>query len=374
MQFRVEMTAESARAGLLETSRGNIETPVFMPVGTVGTVKGISPATLADEIGAQIILGNTYHLYLRPGTQVLEEFGGLHRFAGWERPMLTDSGGFQVFSLSGTRSLDKDGVMFQSHLDGSSHRFTPENVVEMQRSIGADIMMVLDECPAADVSDAYARESLNLTIDWAKRCKSRFQETEPKYGHPQYLFGIVQGVVSRLLRRESAERTVEIGFDGYAIGGLSVGEEASVMYEMVEVSTATLPVDKPRYLMGVGTPENLLECIERGIDMFDCVMPTRNGRNGMLFTTEGIVNIRNLKWAVSDEPVDPGLQTYASRHFSKGYLRHLFQANEILGLMIASVQNLSFYAHLMREARQAIVEGRYQKWKSALLPKITRRL
>ncbi|MFV1980588.1 MAG: tRNA guanosine(34) transglycosylase Tgt [Rhodothermia bacterium] len=374
MKYSVQAQDGIARAGILETSRGTVETPVFMPVGTVGSVKGVSPRILSDEIGVRLILGNTYHLYLRPGIDVLEHFGGLHPFAGWNGPMLTDSGGFQVFSLSGRRSLDEDGVTFRSHLDGSSHRFTPENVVDMQRSIGADIVMVLDECPAADVSDAYARSSLDLTVNWAKRCKKRFKETEPKYGHPQYLFGIVQGVVNPQLRRESARLTVDIGFDGYAIGGLSVGEQAHVMYEMVEVSTASLPIDKPRYLMGVGTPENMLECVERGIDMFDCVMPTRNGRNGMLFTTEGIVNIRNRKWEKSGEQIDPGLDGYASRNFSKGYLRHLFQSKEILGLTLASVQNLDFYARLMREARRAVLEGRFVTWKAEVLQKITRRL
>ncbi len=374
MKYTVQVQDGAARAGILETSRGTVDTPVFMPVGTVGSVKGVSPGILSNEIGARLILGNTYHLYLRPGLEVLEHFGGLHRFAGWNGPMLTDSGGFQVFSLSGGRSLDKDGVTFRSHLDGSSHRFTPENVVDMQRSIGADIVMVLDECPAADVSDTYARSSLELTVDWARRCKRRFEETTEKYGHPQYLFRIVQGVVNPRLRRESAQRTVDIGFDGYAIGGLSVGEETDVMYEMVEVSTESLPDDRPRYLMGVGTPENLLECIGRGIDMFDCVMPTRNGRNGMLFTTEGVVNIRNKKWEKSREQIDPGLDGYTSRSFSKGYLRHLIQSKEILGSVLASVQNLCLYAHLMRQARKAILEGRFGPWKNDVLRKISRRL
>ena len=373
LRFHLQATARGARAGLIETERGLIETPVFMPVGTVGSVKALTPRELETEVGAQIILGNTYHLYLRPGLEVLESFGGLHRFNEWSRPMLTDSGGYQVFSLAGRRTLDDDGVTFQSHLDGSEHRFTPEGVIDMQRSIGADIMMVLDECPAADVSREYAKTSLELTARWAARCKERFVATEARYGHEQYLFGIVQGVVDAQLRRESAKRTLEIGFDGYAIGGLSVGEEADVMYEMVEVVTPELPVDRPRYLMGVGTPENLLECIERGVDMFDCVMPTRNGRNGMLFTTEGIVNIRNKQWEMSDEPVDPGLTSYASSEFSKGYLRHLFQSNEILGLTLASMQNLAFYTHLMRRARKSILEGRYKKWKEEILPAITRR-
>lgn len=373
MRFHVQSNAGNARAGLIETDHGNIETPVFMPVGTVGTVKGISPRVLADEIGAQIILGNTYHLFLRPGMSVLEEFRGLHRFAGWNGPILTDSGGYQVFSLSGRRSLTEQGVTFQSHLDGTSHEFTPESVIDIQRGIGSDIVMVLDECPAADVTPEYARSSMEMTLRWAERCKVRFAETESRYGSQQHLFGIVQGVVDAELRRESALRTVEIGFDGYAIGGLSVGEEAPIMYRMVDACMTVLPAEAPRYLMGVGTPANLLECIERGVDMFDCVMPTRNGRNGMLFTTQGVVNIRNKKWERSDEPVDQGLDGYTSRHFSKGYLRHLFQANEILGLVLASVQNLAFYAHLMRLARQAILEGRYDAWKADTLPRVTLR-
>ena len=374
MRFHVQAVAGKARAGLFETGHGIVETPVFMPVGTVGSVKGVTPRSLSEEVGAQIILGNTYHLYLRPGTEVLESFGGLHRFAGWSGPMLTDSGGYQVFSLSDRRTLDEDGVTFRSHLDGTHHRFTPESVIDTQRSIGADIMMVLDECPAANVTKSYAKASLDLTLRWGLRCKLRFEETEPKYAHPQYLFGIVQGVVSEDLRRESAESTVEIGFDGYAIGGLSVGEPTPLMYQMVEACNEVLPEDRPRYLMGVGTPENLIECIERGMDMFDCVMPTRNGRNGMLFTTEGIVNIRNKKWEASGEQIDPGLEGYASRHFSKGYLRHLFQSSEILGLVLASEQNLAFYAHLMRQARQAVLEGRYASWKADTVPRITRRL
>jgi queuine tRNA-ribosyltransferase len=345
-----------------------------MPVGTVGSVKGVTPRILMDDVGAQIILGNTYHLYLRPGMDVVEHFGGLHQFCGWQRPMLTDSGGYQVFSLAGRRSLDEDGVTFRSHLDGSSHRFSPEGVIDMQRSIGADIMMVLDECPAADVSIDYARSSLELTLRWAQRCKDQFVATEHKYGHPQYLFGIVQGVVDVSLRHEAALRTVDIGFDGYAIGGLSVGEEADVMYEMVDASTSQLPADRPRYLMGVGTPENLLECIERGVDMFDCVMPTRNGRNGMLFTTDGIVNIRNLKWERSDEPIDGGLDVYVSKSFSRGYLRHLFQSGEMLGPVLASIQNLTFYERLMRRARTAIVDGHFGSWKRDVLARITPRL
>ena len=374
MKFEVESTSGRARAGRFHTDHGDVETPLFMPVGTVGSVKGVSPRDLVEEIRAPIVLANTYHLYLRPGTLVLEQFGGLHRFMSWNGPILTDSGGYQVFSLSGNRHLEEEGVTFKSHLDGSSHLFTPESVIDIQRSIGSDVVMVLDECPPADVSGDYARESLELTMRWAARCRRRFDETEPHYGTRQYLFGIAQGVVEAALRREAAERLIEIGFDGYAIGGLSVGEEAPVMYEMVEACSAVLPEAAPRYLMGVGTPENLIECIARGIDMFDCVMPTRNGRNGMVFTTEGVMNIRNEKWRVSDTPIDGGLDTYASSTFSRGYLRHLFQAGEILGLHIASVQNLSFYLWLMREARTAIVEQRFEAWSERILPMVSRRL
>ncbi len=374
MQFELEAQSGGARAGRMFTGRGAVETPVFMPVGTVGSVKALSPRDLRREVCAPIILANTYHLYLRPGMETLEEHGGLHRFMSWDAPILTDSGGYQVFSLAANRKLTEEGVTFKSHLDGSSHLFTPESVVDIQRTIGSDIMMVLDECPPADVSDGYARESLELTLRWAERCRRRFDATRPLYGTDQFLFGIAQGVVDGDLRREAAERTVEIGFDGYAIGGLSVGEEAAVMYEMVEACNAVLPATSPRYLMGVGTPENLIECVARGIDMFDCVMPTRNGRNGMLFTTEGIVNIRNEKWRANDEPVDAGLETYVSTTFSKGYVRHLFQSGEILGLHIASVQNLALYAWLMREARSAILQDRFEAWRTSVLPRVSRRL
>ncbi|MEP0547714.1 MAG: tRNA guanosine(34) transglycosylase Tgt [Rhodothermales bacterium] len=363
-----------ARLGRIETDHGAIETPVFMPVGTVGSVKAVQPRELMDDVQAEIILGNTYHLYLRPGTDVLEAAGGLHEFIRWPRPLLTDSGGFQVFSLSDRRKITEEGVRFQSHLDGSYHLFTPESVVDTQRSIGSDIMMVLDECPAADVSETYARRSNELTIRWAKRCQDRLRATAPLYGHHQALFAIVQGVTYPEIRRESARRLVELDFEGYAIGGLSVGEAAPVMYEMVEVVAPLLPKAKPRYLMGVGTPENLLENIARGIDMFDCVMPTRNGRNGTLFTTEGTVNIKNAKWKTHFEPIDPGLDAYASRHFTKAYLRHLLVANEILGLQLASMQNLAFYTWLMREARAAIRDGRFAAWKAEILPRISRRI
>ena len=364
----------NARAGRLETDHGTVETPIFMPVGTVGSVKAVEPRELLDDIQAQIILGNTYHLYLRPGTALLEQAGGLHRFMQWPGPMLTDSGGYQVYSLAQRRKISEEGVRFQSHLDGSSHLFTPESVVDFQRAIGADIMMVLDECPAGDVSEAYARTSNELTLRWAARCKQRFDETTPRYGHTQALFAIAQGVIYPEVRRESARRLVAMDFPGYAIGGLSVGEEAAQMYAMVEVVNEVLPADKPRYLMGVGTPANLLENIARGIDMFDCVIPTRNGRNGMLFTTEGILNIRNRKWHADFSPLDPGLAGYVSQTFSKAYARHLFQAREILGLQIASLQNLTFYLWLMREARRAILENRYLSWKNEVQPRVSRRL
>ena len=364
----------NARAGRLETDHGLVETPIFMPVGTVGSVKAVEPRELHDDVKAQIILGNTYHLYLRPGTALLEQAGGLHRFMQWPGPMLTDSGGYQVYSLAERRTITEEGVRFQSHLDGSSHLFTPESVVDIQRAIGADIMMVLDECPPGDVSEAYARTSNELTLRWAARCKQRFDETAPRYGHTQALFAIAQGVVYPDVRRESAERLVAMDFPGYAIGGLSVGEEAALMYAMVEVVTEVLPADKPRYLMGVGTPANLLENVARGIDMFDCVMPTRNGRNGMIFTTEGVLNIRNQKWQADFSPLDPGLESYASQTFSKAYVRHLFQAKEILGLQIASLQNLTFYLWLMHEARRAILENRFLSWKNKVQPRVSQRL
>ncbi|MEM1042411.1 MAG: tRNA guanosine(34) transglycosylase Tgt [Bacteroidota bacterium] len=363
-----------ARLGRLDTDHGVVETPVFMPVGTLGSVKAVEQRELAADVRAQIILGNTYHLCLRPGTEVLEAAGGLHRFIGWDRPLLTDSGGYQVFSLADRRTLSEEGVRFQSHLDGSAHLFTPESVVDTQRSIGSDVMMVLDECPAADVDEAYARTSNDLTVRWAKRCQDRHRETGGLYGHHQMLFAIVQGVTYPAVRRESARQLVELDFEGYAIGGLSVGEAAPVMYEMVEVVTALLPRQKPRYLMGVGTPANLLENIARGVDMFDCVMPTRNGRNGTLFTTEGVVNIKNAQWKTHFAPVDPGLDGYASQAFTKAYLRHLILSGEVLGLQIASLQNLSLYTWLMRGARTAIRDGRFAAWKAEVLPRVSRRI
>ncbi len=363
-----------ARAGQIETDHGPIETPVFMPVGTLGSVKAVDSRTLLQDVRAQIVLGNAYHLYLRPGPALIEQAGGLHRLMAWPGPILTDSGGYQVFSLGGHRTLSEEGVAFRSHLDGSSHFLTPESAMDIQRSIGADIMMVLDECPAADVSREYARTSHEMTLRWAARCKKRFEETEPLYEHRQALFPIVQGTVFPDIRQESARRLVDMDFPGYAIGGLSVGEPDHEMYAMVEVVNEILPADKPRYLMGVGTPENLLENIARGVDMFDCVMPTRNGRNGMLFTTEGIINIRNLKWRDDFSPLDPGLDGYVSRTFSKAYVRHLFMVNEILGLYIASVQNLSLYTSLMRKAREAILDGSFLSWKKEIRPLISRRL
>ena len=363
-----------ARLGRIETDHGHVDTPVFMPVGTVGSVKAVQPRELLHDVQAQLVLGNTYHLYLRPGSDLLEEAGGLHRFMEWPGPILTDSGGYQVFSLADRRELSEEGVEFRSHLDGSAHFFTPESVVDIQRKIGSDIMMVLDECPAADVSEAYARASNELTLRWAARCKARYEETAPVHAHHQTLFAIVQGVVYPEIRRESARRLVEMEFPGYAIGGLSVGESDEVMYEMVEVVTEVLPRVKPRYLMGVGTPANLLENIARGIDMFDCVIPTRNGRNGMLFTTEGTMNIRNQKWRHDFSPIDPRLDGYVSQTFTKAYVRHLFVANEILGLQIASLQNLSFYLWLMEHARRAIQEDRYEAWRADIQPRISRRL
>ncbi len=363
-----------ARAGLIKTAHGDIETPIFMPVGTLGTVKAVQPRELLSDVKAQIILGNTYHLYLRPGSTVIEEAGGLHSFMNWKGPILTDSGGYQVFSLAERRTIDKDGVTFQSHIDGSKHRFTPEGVVDIQRSIGSDIMMVLDECPAGDVDLNYARKSNQLTVDWAGRCKSHYESTQSKYGHRQMLFPIVQGVIYPEVRRDSARSLVDMNFEGYAIGGLSVGESEENMYAMVEVVNAILPKNKPRYLMGVGTPVNLINNVARGIDMFDCVMPTRNGRNGMLFTTEGIINIRNEKWKADFSPIDPGLDRYASQEFSKAYLRHLLMTKEILGLQLASLQNLSFYLWLMSEMRKAIQEDRFSAWRSEWTERVGKRL
>ena len=366
--------ATNARAGVLATAHGEVKTPVFMPVGTQGTVKAVDRHALSNEIGADIILGNTYHLYLRPGTEVLRGAGGLHQFANWSGALLTDSGGFQVFSLADRRRISEDGVQFQSHLDGSRHDFTPESVIDIQRTIGADVIMVLDECPAGDVSEEYARQSNQLTIRWAKRCLEAWRSQPPLYGFEQQLFGIVQGVVYADVRRESAHALVDLDFPGYAIGGLSVGEPAEQMYAMVEVCNEILPREKPRYLMGVGTPENLLENVARGVDMFDCVMPTRNARNGMLFTTSGVINIRNKKWEHDHSPIDPGLDTDTSQGYSRSYLRHLIMSKEVLGLQIASTQNLALYAWLMSEARRNIVSGTFSGWKGEIQPQVSQRL
>ena len=359
---------------MLTTGHGQIQTPIFMPVGTVGSVKGLTVRDLKEEVKAQIILGNTYHLYLRPGTEILEKAGGLHKFNGWDRPILTDSGGFQVFSLTGIRKLTEEGCTFRSHLDGSKHMFTPERVMDIERSIGADIIMALDECPPGTSDYAYAKKSLGLTHRWLDRCFKRFNETEPLYGYNQSLFPIVQGCTYKDLRRESAEFVASKNADGNAIGGLAVGEPAEVMYEMIEVVNEILPKDKPRYLMGVGTPANLLEGIERGIDMFDCVMPTRNGRNACLFTSEGIINMRNRKWADDFTPIDPNGTASVDLFYTKAYLHHLFKAQELLALEIASIHNLAFYLWLVGEARKHIIAGDFTTWKAMMIRRVTNRL
>lgn len=364
----------AARAGLITTDHGQIETPIFMPVGTVGSVKGLTVNDLKTQVQAQIILGNTYHLYLRPGTQILEKAGGLHKFNGWDRPILTDSGGFQVFSLTGIRKLTEEGCTFQSHIDGSKHMFTPEKVMDIERSIGADIIMALDECPPGTSDFNYAKKSLGLTHRWLDRCFQRFNETEPLYGYNQSLFPIVQGCTYKELRIQSAEFVASKEADGNAIGGLAVGEPTEVMYEMIEVVNEILPKNKPRYLMGVGTPANLLEAIERGVDMFDCVMPTRNGRNAMLFTSEGIMNMRNKKWEDDFSPIDPNGTADVDVFYSRAYLHHLFKAQELLALEIASIHNLAFYLWLVKEARKHILAGDYSSWKSGMIRKVTNRL
>lgn len=364
----------NARAGVLTTDHGNIETPIFMPVGTLGSVKGVQLKDLTDDIKAQIVLGNTYHLYLRPGTEILEKAGGLHRFNGFTKPMLTDSGGFQVFSLTGIRKLREEGCEFRSHIDGSKHFFTPESVMDIERSIGADIMMAFDECPPGDSDYEYAKKSLELTHRWLDRCINRYNETQPKYGYGQSLFPIVQGCTYPDLRRRSAEFIASKNADGNAIGGLAVGEPAEVMYEMIEVVNEILPKDKPRYLMGVGTPVNLLEGIERGVDMFDCVMPTRNGRNAMLFTRNGIMNMRNRKWADDFSPIDPEGTSYVDTAYSKAYLHHLFKAQELLALQVASIHNLAFYIWLVQEARKQILADNFSAWKAEMVRKVSVRL
>jgi len=374
--FRIESRDKEsmARAGILKTAHGDIPTPVFMPVGTAGTVKGILQRDLTDDIDAKIILGNTYHLYLRPGTEILKAAGGLHSFMSWDRPLLTDSGGYQVFSLTGNRKLAEEGAHFKSHIDGSKHLFTPENIVDIQRIIGADIIMAFDECIPWPCEYSYAKKSLTLTHNWLDRAIIRFNETDPFWGHNQFLFPIVQGGTFAELRRISAEKVASAGLEGNAIGGLSVGEPADEMYRIVEIVNEILPDDKPRYLMGVGTPVNLLEAIDRGIDMFDCVMPTRNGRNGMLFTSEGTINIRNRKWIDDFSPLDPESPSLVSRFYSKAYLRHLVMSGENLGAQIASIHNLAFYLRLMREARIKIQEGNFRKWKISMVKKLSGRL
>ncbi|MDE6125554.1 MAG: tRNA guanosine(34) transglycosylase Tgt [Muribaculaceae bacterium] len=376
MDFQLQATAPgtSARAGLITTAHGTIETPIFMPVGTVGAMKGVHMRELRDDIKAQIILGNTYHLYLRPGTDILRQAGGLHKFGGWDRPILTDSGGFQVFSLSDNRKLTEEGAWFRSHIDGSKHLFTPEKVVDIQRIIGSDIMMALDECPPGTSEKSYARKSLDLTLRWLRRGWNHFNNTEPLYGHSQAFFPIVQGCTFPDLRRKSATEVAALGAEGNAIGGLAVGEPAEVMYEMIEVVNEILPADKPRYLMGVGTPANILEAIDRGVDMMDCVMPTRNGRNGMIFTRNGIMNMRNKKWADDFSPLDPESDCFVDQVYSKAYVRHLFIANELLAMQIASIHNLAFYLWLVGEARRHIQAGDFATWKPEMVRRVTTRL
>jgi queuine tRNA-ribosyltransferase len=376
LQF--ELAAESqqsaSRAGTITTDHGVIQTPIFMPVGTIGSVKAVTQQQLKQDINAKIILGNTYHLYLRPGTEVLEAAGGLHKFMGWDRPILTDSGGYQVFSLANNRKIKPEGVVFQSHIDGSKHLFTPENVMDIQRSIGADIIMAFDECPPIPSTYEYVRKSMDLTHTWLDRCFNRLAETPDLYGHTQNLFPIVQGGLYKDLREASCEYIASKNAVGNAIGGLSVGETEEEMYEFTALCCENLPKDKPRYLMGVGTPWNILEAIDLGVDMFDCVMPTRNGRNGMIFTSQGVINIKNKKWYKDFSPIDPGIPNEMSQYYTKGYIRHLFVADEILGLQLASIQNLSFYLWLVEQARIHIIAGDYKAWKTAMIPQISKRL
>ena len=375
MKFELQHAdpASDARTGLITTAHGQIRTPIFMPVGTCGSVKGVHIKELEEQVKAQIILGNTYHLYLRPGLDVLRQAGGLHRFNGWQHPILTDSGGFQVFSLTGIRKLKEEGCEFRSHIDGSKHIFTPENVMDTERTIGADIIMAFDECPPGNSDYGYARRSLGLTQRWLDRCIKRFNETEPLYGYEQTLFPIVQGCTFKDLRREAAMYVADKGADGNAIGGLAVGEPTEVMYEMIETVNEILPKDRPRYLMGVGTPQNILEAIERGVDMFDCVMPTRNGRNAMLYTYDGIMNMRNKKWENDFSPIDPnGCET--DRIYTKAYLHHLFKAQELLAMQIASIHNLSFYLRLVTDARTHIEQGDFTAWKRSITDNLGRRI
>ena len=377
MNFTLEAQDAStkARAGRIETDHGSILTPIFMPVGTAGSVKAVHQRELKDDINAQIILGNTYHLYLRPGLDIIQKAGGLHKFNGWDRPILTDSGGYQVYSLAGTgRKINEEGVAFKSHIDGSLHTFTPERVMDIQRVIGADIIMAFDECTPYPCDYGYARQSMEMTHRWLRRCCDRFDSTEALYGYNQTLFPIVQGSVYKDLRQQSAETIASMEREGNAIGGLSVGEPAEIMYELTEVVCDILPKDKPRYLMGVGTPANILEGIALGVDMFDCVMPTRNARNGMIFTTEGIINIRNEKWKDDLSPIDEKLGGYVSTFYSKAYLRHLIKSDEMLGAQIASVHNLTFYLWLVGQAREKIIAGEFRSWKSEIEKKVMQRL
>ncbi len=376
MQFRLEHQdpGSKARSGTITTAHGEIQTPIFMPVGTVASVKAVHQRELAEDIKAQIILGNTYHLYLRPGTDILKRAGGLHQFMNWQKPILTDSGGYQVYSLSNNNKITEEGVAFKSHIDGSKHFFSPEKSMEIQRHIGADIIMAFDECPPYPSTYQYARESMEMTHRWLKRCGAWLAQNEPYYGFEQSMFPIVQGSTYKDLRLKSAETIAEFGADGNAIGGLSVGEPAEEMYAMSEIVCDVLPQDKPRYLMGVGTPANILENIALGVDMFDCVMPTRNGRNGMIFTSEGIINIKNKKWEDDFGPLDPNGPTFVDSQYSKAYLRHLFAANEYLGRQIASVHNLGFYLWLVGEARKQIEAGSFASWKNQMVEKLQRRL
>lgn len=376
MKFKITITDKNsrARAGTISTDHGEIQTPIFMPVGTAGSVKAVHQHELVEDVKAQIILGNTYHLYLRPGTTILQEAGGLHRFINWEKPILTDSGGYQVFSLAANRKLTPEGAMFRSHIDGSKHLFTPENVMDTQRLIGADIMMAFDECTPFPCEKKYAENSMKLTHQWLDRCVKRFDETDPLYGHSQTLFPIVQGSVYKDLRMQSAEKIASLQREGNAIGGLSVGEPEDVMYEMLDAVNLILPEDKPRYLMGIGTPVNILEAIALGVDMMDCVMPTRNGRNGQLFTSEGTINIKNKKWENDFSAIDPNSVSFVDSVYSKAYLHHLVKAQEILALQIASIHNLAFYLWLVGEARKHIIEGDFAEWKNCMVMKLGRRI
>ncbi len=376
MQFDLKKTdpLSKARAGVISTDHGEIQTPIFMPVGTLGGVKGVHMADLEKEVNAQIILGNTYHLYLRPGTEVIESAGGLHAFNSWNRPMLTDSGGYQVYSLADSRKITEEGVRFRSHIDGSLHDFTPESAIDIQRQIGADFIMAFDECPAAQSEEDYVLNSMHLTHRWLKRCIERFDSTHPLYGYDQTLIPIVQGGVFPHLRKQSAEFIASMDRPANAIGGLSVGEPEDKLYHMTDITTSILPEDRPRYLMGVGTPSNILECISLGVDMFDCVMPSRNGRNGMIFTSEGIINLKNEKWKFDHSPLDENGTSSVDHRYSKSFLRHLFVSKEILGSQIASIHNLAFYLELVRQARGHILEGDFSSWKDSMRKKLVQRL